>query len=131
MKPVEIFTVMWIPMAAGFAILACLGIAFRENWKNIFTAGFVGMLIGAAIGGIVWGAKHVDYTREVRKERYRIEYGITYVEFGSDGNLTFRKNDFLCEAKEGFDDLHNEIIFADSVQCSQEGDEREILENPR
>lgn len=132
MKPDYIFMIFWVPMASIavlFWMISLLG--FRAGWKSAFAAGFLGMVIGAIIGGVFFAIKRDEHVKEMRRAHYKELYDIGYVEFGGEGFVSFRKNDYVCEAKEGFDDLNNEIILSDSVQCSQEGDEREILENPR
>lgn len=132
MKTDYIFMIFWIPMASWAVFLWAVSLlGFREGWKSAFLAGFVGLLIGAAFGGIIFAVKRDEHVKEVRKAHYKELYGIEYIEFDGESFVSFRKDDFVCEAKEGFDDLRNEIILSDSVQCSQEGDEREILENPR
>ena len=132
MKPDYIFMIFWVPMASIavlFWMISLLG--FRAGWKSAFAAGFLGMVIGAIIGGVFFAIKRDEHVKEMRRAHYKELYAIEYVEFGDSSKVTFRKNNFLCEATEGFDDLRREIILGDTVQCSEEGDEREILENPR
>lgn len=132
MKTDYTIMIFWIPMAATAIVFwAVTLLIFREGWKSAFAAGFVGLFFGAIIGGTIFAVKRDEHVKEMRRAHYKELYAIEYVEFGDSSKVTFRKNNFLCEATEGFDDLRREIILGDTVQCSEEGDEREILENPR